>query len=81
MINSMQPKSIYLKDRHKNLRLLVVKKTTVNNEVRLPYAMRLIRGLKIDDSPQIVSPLSGRNSTETSVFWFQFIDISTVLKS
>lgn len=77
----MQPKSIYFKDRHKNLRLLVVKETTVNNQVRLPYAMRLIRGPKIDDSPQIVSPLSGRNSTETSVFWFQIIDISTVLKS
>ena len=31
MINSMKPKSIYLKDRNKNLRLLVVKETTVNN--------------------------------------------------
>lgn len=64
----MQPKSIYLKDRHKNLRLLVVKGTTVNNQVRLPYAVRFIRGLKIDDSPQIVSPLSGINSTDTSIF-------------
>ena len=77
----MQPKSKYLKDRHKDLRLLVVKETTVNNQVRLLYAMRLIRGLKIDDSPQTVSPLSGRNSTDTSIFWFQFTDISTVLKS
>ena len=31
MINSMQPKSIYHKDRNKTLRLLVVKETTVNN--------------------------------------------------
>ena len=68
MINSMQPKSIYLKDRNKNLRLLVVKETTVNNKIKLPHSMRPVCQLKIDDLPHTVSPLSGRNSSNISIF-------------
>lgn len=54
MIDFMQPKNTHLKDRHKNLRLLVLKETVVHCQVRLPYFVRLVRGLKIDDLPQVV---------------------------